>query len=48
LEDVGDATELEFSQGEFATERRRALHDEGWANSLDRLHEMLSSRVSVD
>jgi uncharacterized protein YndB with AHSA1/START domain len=43
LEDVGDTTELEFSQGEFATERRRALHDEGWTNSLDRLQELMSS-----
>ena len=43
LDDLGDTTELVFSQGEFVTERRRALHDEGWANSLDRLHEMLSS-----
>jgi hypothetical protein len=39
LKDLGGTTELEFSQGEFGTERRRALHDEGWANSLDRLHE---------
>jgi uncharacterized protein YndB with AHSA1/START domain len=43
LEDLGDATGLELSQREFATERRRALHDEGWANSLDRLYEMLST-----
>jgi uncharacterized protein YndB with AHSA1/START domain len=48
LEDLVDATELEFSQREFATERRRALHEEGWANSLDRLREMLFSRASVD
>jgi uncharacterized protein YndB with AHSA1/START domain len=43
LEDLGDTTEIEFWHGEFATERRRALHDEGWANSLDRLHELMSS-----
>jgi uncharacterized protein YndB with AHSA1/START domain len=43
LEDLGEATGLEFSQGEFGTERRRALHDEGWASSLDRLQELLSS-----
>jgi uncharacterized protein YndB with AHSA1/START domain len=48
LEDLGDTTELEFSQGEFATERRRELHDEGWTNSLDRLHELMSSGASVD
>jgi uncharacterized protein YndB with AHSA1/START domain len=48
LEDLGDTTELEFSQGEFATERRRALHDEGWTNSLDRLQELMSSGAPVD
>jgi len=48
LEDLGDTTELELSQGEFATERRRALHDEGWTNGLDRLHELMSSGASVD
>jgi uncharacterized protein YndB with AHSA1/START domain len=41
LEDLGGSTEVNFSQGEFATERRRALHHEGWANSLGRLHEMV-------
>jgi len=49
LEDLGDTTEFEFSQGEFATERRRALHDEGWTNSLDRLHELcLQAHRSTD
>jgi uncharacterized protein YndB with AHSA1/START domain len=41
LEDLGEATVLTFSQGEFATERRRALHEEGWTNSLDRLEAFL-------
>ena len=48
LRDLGDATELEFSQGEFGTERRRALHDEGWTNSLDRLLELISSDTLDD
>ena len=43
LTDLGDTTELDFSQGVFATERRRALHDEGWTNSLDRLQELLAA-----
>ncbi|MGZ4314715.1 MAG: SRPBCC family protein [Gaiellaceae bacterium] len=42
LEDLGGSTEVNFWQGEFATERRRALHHEGWANSFDRLQEMMS------
>ena len=42
---VGDSTELVFEQGEFATERRRQLHDEGWSDTLDRLaHAMSESR----
>jgi uncharacterized protein YndB with AHSA1/START domain len=48
LKDSGDTTELEFWQGEFATERRRALHDEGWTNSLDRLQELMSSGTIAD
>jgi uncharacterized protein YndB with AHSA1/START domain len=40
--DLGESTELVFTQREFATERRRALHDQGWTDSLDRLHELIS------
>ncbi|MER5184636.1 SRPBCC domain-containing protein [Streptomyces sp. NPDC002896] len=36
-------TELVLSQGDFATERRRALHEEGWTQSLDKLERLLSS-----
>ena len=43
LEDLGDATVLTISQGEFTTEQRRALHEEGWMNSLDRLEALLQS-----
>ena len=39
---VGDSTELVFEQGEFATERRRQLHDAGWSDTLDRLAHALS------
>ena len=42
LQDLGGtATELIFTQGVFATERRRALHEEGWTQSLDKLAELL-------
>jgi uncharacterized protein YndB with AHSA1/START domain len=43
LRDLGDSTELVFTQGTFAAERRRALHEEGWTNGLDRLEELMSS-----
>jgi uncharacterized protein YndB with AHSA1/START domain len=41
LEDRGDETEVRFTQGEFATEERRALHEGGWKDSFDRLDEFL-------
>jgi uncharacterized protein YndB with AHSA1/START domain len=42
LRDVEDGTELDFAQATFATEERRALHREGWSNSLDKLDKLLS------
>jgi uncharacterized protein YndB with AHSA1/START domain len=41
LQDQGDATEVLLTQGEFATEERRALHEEGWSDSFDRLEQVL-------
>jgi uncharacterized protein YndB with AHSA1/START domain len=41
--DLGESTELAVHQEGFATEGRRALHDEGWGDSLDRLQELMSS-----
>jgi uncharacterized protein YndB with AHSA1/START domain len=43
----GTSTELVFTQGDFATERRRALHDEGWTQALDKLEELLSPAASA-
>lgn len=43
LQELGDDTELDFAQGTFATEERRALHEEGWTNSFDKLEELMSS-----
>jgi uncharacterized protein YndB with AHSA1/START domain len=43
LRDLGESTELTVDQGVFATEARRALHVEGWSESLDRLRELISS-----
>jgi uncharacterized protein YndB with AHSA1/START domain len=39
---VDDATALVLIQGPFATEARRALHHDGWIESLDRLERLLS------
>lgn len=47
LRDLGDAsTELIFTQGDFTTERRRALHEGGWTQSLNKLEELVSPPVS--
>jgi uncharacterized protein YndB with AHSA1/START domain len=45
LEERGDETELELVQGEFATEERRALHEGGWADSFEKLAELLRSEA---
>jgi uncharacterized protein YndB with AHSA1/START domain len=44
LGDRGDSTEVVVVQSGFATEERRALHVDGWTDSLERLHGLLSSR----
>jgi uncharacterized protein YndB with AHSA1/START domain len=41
LQERGAQTEVEFTQGEFATEERRELHDGGWTDGFDRLQELL-------
>jgi uncharacterized protein YndB with AHSA1/START domain len=44
LRDIdGTSAELAFTQGDFATERRRALHEEGWTQSFDKLDELMAS-----
>jgi uncharacterized protein YndB with AHSA1/START domain len=43
---VGDATQVSLSQGEFATEERLALHRNGWADSLDKLEELIRTSGS--
>jgi uncharacterized protein YndB with AHSA1/START domain len=42
LEDRGEETEVLFTQGEFATEERRALHEGGWTDGFGRLERVLS------
>jgi uncharacterized protein YndB with AHSA1/START domain len=41
LQELGDRTQVDLTQGEFITEERRALHEGGWADSFDRLAELL-------
>ena len=41
--DLGGSTALTVDQGSFATEARRALHVQGWTDSLDDLQELLTS-----
>ncbi len=41
LEDRGERTEALLTQGTFATESRLELHQQGWADSLDRLEQLL-------
>lgn len=43
LRDLGDSTELIVEQGLFATEGRRALHEQGWTEALDRLEELITN-----
>jgi uncharacterized protein YndB with AHSA1/START domain len=42
LGDRGESTELELTLGSFATEARRAVHEQGWTESFERLEELLS------
>jgi len=46
LGDLGESTELVFTQRAFAAEGRRALHEQGWKESLDRLQELMSPGAS--
>jgi uncharacterized protein YndB with AHSA1/START domain len=38
---VGESTEVVYSQGPFKTAARRALHREGWTDSFDKLEQFL-------
>ena len=41
--DLDGSTEMNFTQGVFATEARRALHEQGWTESFERLQGLLSA-----
>jgi uncharacterized protein YndB with AHSA1/START domain len=42
LRELGESTEVTVGQGVFATEARRALHVQGWTDTLDRLEELMT------
>jgi uncharacterized protein YndB with AHSA1/START domain len=41
LTDLEEATEVELTQGEFATQERLDLHDGGWTESFEKLEQRL-------
>jgi uncharacterized protein YndB with AHSA1/START domain len=43
LDEVGQASTLSLSQGEFATEARLQLHRSGWTDSLEKLRALTES-----
>jgi uncharacterized protein YndB with AHSA1/START domain len=45
FQDLGESTEVVFTQGQFKTEARRALHRDGWTDSFGKLEALLSSRA---
>lgn len=42
--ELGESSRLVVEQGIFATEARRALHEQGWMESLDRLGGLFAER----
>ena len=43
--DLGESTEVAFTQGPFKTEARRALHRDGWTDGFDKLERLISSQA---
>jgi len=44
FQDLGESTEVSLTQGPFKTEERRALHHDGWTESLDKLEMLVAGR----
>jgi uncharacterized protein YndB with AHSA1/START domain len=42
LGDLGDSTDLTVEHGPFTTEARRALHEQGWTESFEKLGRLLA------
>jgi uncharacterized protein YndB with AHSA1/START domain len=45
LRERGESTEVTVDQGVFATEARRALHVQGWTDTLDRLEQLMTGEA---
>ena len=43
--DLGESTEVDFTQGLFKTEERRALHHDGWSDSFDKLERLIPTQA---
>ena len=43
--DLGESTEVAFTQGPFKTKARRALHQDGWTDSFDKLERLISRQA---
>ena len=43
--DLGESTEVAFTQGPFKTEARRALHRDGWMDGFDKLERLISAQA---
>jgi uncharacterized protein YndB with AHSA1/START domain len=41
--ETNGSTEVRLTQGVFATEARRALHEQGWSESFERLRDVVSA-----
>ena len=44
--DLGRSTEVALTQAPFRTEARRALHRDGWTDSLDKLERLLADQTA--
>ena len=44
--DLGESSEVALTQGPFRTEARRALHRDGWTDSLDKLERLLADQTA--
>ena len=45
LRDLDGSTGIDFTQGTFKTEARRALHRDGWTDSFDKLEQLISAQA---
>jgi uncharacterized protein YndB with AHSA1/START domain len=43
--DLGEATEVAFTQGPFKTEARRALHRDGWRDCFNKLERLIAGQA---